>query len=70
MTRYKKISTMKVNSVWKGGAEKINQRKGCFVLSLETHTQNINLNSTTTTVSAWVPSIIAQRDSGRILRNQ
>lgn len=30
---------MKVNSVWKGGAEKINHRKGCFVLSLETNTK-------------------------------
>lgn len=26
---------MKVNSVWEGGVEKITQRKGCFVLSLE-----------------------------------
>lgn len=30
----------RVNSVWKGKVEKITQRKGCFVLSLETHTQN------------------------------
>lgn len=31
----KRISVMKVNSICEGGVEKITQRKGCFVLSLE-----------------------------------
>lgn len=36
---------MAVNSIWKGVREKITQRKGCFVLSLETKKNQSKLNN-------------------------